>query len=67
MQQADGTWNHSMLIPSSRGEHFEGIGTITAVRRLLEYGWDKDTPPLTTRAEFFSAFSPKTTIPKYLF
>ena len=48
MQQADGTWNHAMLsIPSSRGEHFDGIGTITAVRRLLEYGWDKDTPPLT--------------------
>src|SRR5512133_1187067 len=47
-QQPDGTWGHSMLtVPSARAEHFEGVGTINAVRRLLEYGWDKDTPPLT--------------------
>ena len=46
-QAADGTWNESMLnTPSGRAEHFEGIGTIPAVRRLLEYGWDKDSPPL---------------------
>ena len=48
MQHPDGTWGHSMLtLPSARAEHFEGVGTINAVRRLLEYGWDKDTPPLT--------------------
>ena len=47
-QQVDGTWNHAMLaVPSARAEHFEGVGTISACRRLLEYGWDKDTPPLT--------------------
>jgi hypothetical protein len=47
-QRTDGTWNHTMLaVPSGRAEHFEGIGTITACRRLLEYGWDRDTPPLT--------------------
>lgn len=47
LQASDGTWNHSMLtIPGIRAEHFEGVGTISAVRRLLEYGWDKDTPPL---------------------
>jgi hypothetical protein len=47
MQAVDGTWNRAMLtLPSSRAEHFEGVGTINAVRRLLEYGWDKDTPPL---------------------
>jgi hypothetical protein len=48
IQHPDGTWGHGMLtVPSARAEHFEGVGTITAVRRLLEYGWDKDTPPLT--------------------
>jgi len=36
-----------LTLPSARSEHFEGLGTINAVRRLLEYGWDKDTPPLT--------------------
>ena len=47
-QQADGTWGHAMLaVPSVRAEHFDGVGTISAVRRLLEYGWDKETPPLT--------------------
>ncbi len=47
--QADvnGVWNDSMLaLPSQRSEHFEGIGTIPAMRRLLEYGWDKDAPPI---------------------
>ena len=48
VQQApDGTWDGGMLaVPSSRAEHFEGVGTIPAVRRLIEYGWHKDTPPL---------------------
>jgi hypothetical protein len=46
-QSPDGTWQGGMLtIPSARAEHFEGIGTIPAVRRLIEYGWHKDTPPL---------------------
>lgn len=35
-----------LTLPSTRSEHFEGVGTINAVRRLLEYGWDKDSPPL---------------------
>jgi hypothetical protein len=33
-------------IPSARAQAFEGVGTITATRRLLEYGWEKDSPPL---------------------
>ena len=35
-----------LTIPSLRSEYFEGVGTISAVRRLLEYGWDRETPPL---------------------
>jgi hypothetical protein len=46
-QGIDGTWNRSMLsLPSTRSDSFEGVGTINAVRRLLEYGWDRDSPPL---------------------
>jgi hypothetical protein len=46
-QSTDGIWNGSMLeVPSVRAEHFERVGTINAFRRLLEYGWDKDSPPL---------------------
>jgi hypothetical protein len=46
-QRLDGTWNNTMLtLPSTRSDTFEGVGTINAVRRLLEYGWEKDSPPL---------------------
>jgi len=47
--QADvnGVWNRSMLsLPAKSSERFEGIGSIPATRRLLEYGWDKDSPPV---------------------
>lgn len=43
----DGIWNGSMLtLPTQRAEHFEGVGTIPAFRRLVEYGWNKEAPPL---------------------
>ncbi len=46
-QRLDGTWNHTMLtLPQGRSERFEGVGTVNAVRRLQEFGWDKDSPPL---------------------
>ena len=46
-QRAEGTWYNAMLaVPSPRAQGFEGIGTILAYRRLLEYGWEKDAPPL---------------------
>ncbi len=42
-QSYDGTWNNAMLsLPSKGGA--DGIGSVTAVRRLLECGWDKDSP-----------------------
>jgi hypothetical protein len=46
-QRYDGTWNHTMLgLPAGRSDRFEGIGTVNAVRRLIEFGWDKESPPL---------------------
>jgi hypothetical protein len=46
-QSPDGTWGDSMLTaPSARGDGLQGVGTINAVRRLLEYGWDRESPPL---------------------
>ncbi|HEY4733732.1 MAG TPA: hypothetical protein VIH53_04205 [Gemmatimonadaceae bacterium] len=45
-QTRDGMWNHSVLgIPGRQGD-FAHIGTIPAVRRLAEYGWTADSPPL---------------------
>jgi hypothetical protein len=49
-QAADGSWGRTMLgIPGAKvdpADPFEGVGTISAVRRLLEYGWGADSPPL---------------------
>lgn len=46
-QRLDGTWNGTMLtVPGARADDFEGIGTIPAVRRMVEYGWDRESPPL---------------------
>lgn len=46
-QSRDGMWNNSVLsLPSKHGSDFTHIGTIPAVRRLLEYGWAHDSPPL---------------------
>jgi len=46
-QQPDGRWGRTMLgVPGPRAEGFDGVGTIPAVRRLLEYGWDRESPPL---------------------
>ena len=47
LQGRDGVWHGSMLaLPSARGGSFRGVGTIPAVRRLLEYGWERESPPL---------------------
>ena len=44
-QESDGTWGSSMLgVPTGDGR--AGVGTIPAFRRLLEYGWDRESPPL---------------------
>jgi hypothetical protein len=46
-QNRDGMWNQSVLaLPAKHGPDFAGIGTIPAVRRLTEYGWDRESPPL---------------------
>ncbi|HTL95614.1 MAG TPA: hypothetical protein VL157_08725 [Gemmatimonadaceae bacterium] len=35
-----------LSIPAARAQDFEGVGTIPAVRRMVEYGWDRESPPL---------------------
>lgn len=46
-QTRDGMWNHSILsVPSKHSSDFANVGTIPAVRRLAEYGWSAESPPL---------------------
>ena len=67
-QSPSGLWNNSMLgIPSQRAEHFEGVGTISAVRRLLEYGWDRESPPLTLARRILFRLLAEDEDPAYLF
>lgn len=67
-QASDGTWSGGMLgVPSSRAEHFEGVGTIPAVRRLIEYGWHKDTPPLVHARRILFRLLAEDEDPSFLF
>ncbi len=46
-QTRDGMWSHSILsVPGKHSSDFANVGTIPAVRRLAEYGWSSDSPPL---------------------
>ncbi|HVF39910.1 MAG TPA: hypothetical protein VM939_08415 [Gemmatimonadaceae bacterium] len=45
-QHVDGIWNDSMLSVPRQGNDFASVGTIPATRRLLEYGWNRESPPL---------------------
>ena len=56
-----------LTLPSVRSENFDGIGTITAVRRLLEYGWDKDAPPLVHARRVLFRLLAEDNDPDYLF
>ena len=68
MQAPDGTWSQAMLsLPAIRAHGFEGVGTIPAVRRLLEYGWDKDTPPLVHARRILFRLLAEDDDPEYLF
>jgi len=68
MQHPDGTWGSAMLtVPSQRSENFEGVGTINAVRRLLEYGWDREAPPLVHARRLLFRLLAEDDDPGYLF
>ena len=46
-QGRDGTWGGRMLpVPRGDDPEFTNVGTVPAVRRLAEYGWPTDAPPL---------------------
>ena len=67
-QSTDGTWYRSMLdVPSPRAEHFERVGTINAFRRLCEYGWDKDSPPLLRARRLLFRLLAEDNDPAFLF
>lgn len=66
-QSADGIWNNALLsVPSANGGA-DQIGTIHAIRRLLEYGWDKNSPPLLLARRVLFRLLAEDDDPAYLF
>ena len=66
-QELDGTWGGGMLTLPSKAGSLAGAGTIHAVRRLLEYGWDRDTPPLLHARRVLFRLLAEDEDPAYLF
>ncbi|HXY30219.1 MAG TPA: hypothetical protein VEI06_05880 [Gemmatimonadaceae bacterium] len=67
-QRADGTWSGTMLTtPAPRGAPFEGVGTILAARRLVEYGWDRESPPLAHARRILFRLLAEDEDPNFLF
>jgi hypothetical protein len=67
-QQSDGTWGGTMLAtPSQRSDGIKGAGTVSALRRLLEFGWDKESPPLVASRRLLFRLLAEDNDPAYLF
>ena len=67
LQRTDGTWPGGMLTVPSSGESFEGVGTMSAVQRLLEYGWDRGSPPLVQARRVLFRLLAEDDDPSYLY
>lgn len=67
-QQRDGTWHSSILtIPSRNSADFAHIGTVPAVRRLIEYGWSPESPPLILARRLLFRLLAEDNDPAFLF
>jgi hypothetical protein len=66
-QNVDGIWNSSMLTVPKHGSEFSNVGTIPAVRRLLEYGWDRESPPLSLARRALFRLLAEDNDPDYLY
>ena len=66
-QNIDGVWNDSMLSVPRQATDFSSVGTIPAVRRLLEYGWDRESPPLALARRPLFRLLAEDNDPRYLF
>lgn len=67
-QSIDGTWGGRMLsLPAAGGSGIDGTGMILGVRRLLESGWDKDSPPVAHARRMLFRLLAEDNDPGYLF
>src|SRR5512141_2650799 len=66
-QNVDGIWNDTMLTVPKQGSDFTGVGTIPAARRLLEYGWNRESPPLALARRALFRLLAEDNDPAYLY
>jgi len=66
-QNVDGIWNRSMLAVPRNATDYSTVGTIPAVRRLLEYGWDRESPPLALARRALFRLLAEDNDPAYLY
>ncbi|MEO5590163.1 MAG: hypothetical protein ABIS03_11300 [Gemmatimonadaceae bacterium] len=66
-QSPDGVWNSSMLTVPRHGNEVAGAGTIPAVRRLIEYGFDRESPPLAHARRALFRLLAEDNDPEYLY
>jgi hypothetical protein len=68
VQRRDGTWPAGVLsLPGGNELSVDRVGTIPAVRRLVEYGWDPDSPPLTLARRLLFRLLAEDVDPTYLY
>jgi len=67
-QRTDGTWGPTMLTAPAPGAlDFSRLGMMTGVSRLLEYCWDRDTPPIVRARRVLFRLLAEDDDPAYLF
>jgi hypothetical protein len=67
-QQPDGSWGQTMLtVPGAKSDGVQGVGTLHALRRLLEFGWDKESPPLVASRRLLFRLLAEDDDPTYCF
>lgn len=67
-QHPDGTWDKGMLsVPPPGPGAPKGLGAILGYRRLIELGWDADSPPLATARRALFRLLPEDNDPSYLY
>lgn len=67
-QGIDGTWGQRMLtLPSPKGGGLDGVGMVPAIRRLLESGWDRESPPLVHARRLLFRLLAEDNDPAFLF
>ncbi|HET7631480.1 MAG TPA: hypothetical protein VFK16_04105 [Gemmatimonadaceae bacterium] len=56
-----------LTLPGARASHFEGVGTINAIVRLVQYGWEGDSAPFLQARRVLFRLLAEDDDPEYLF